>query len=291
MLFRQLFDQDSSTYTYLLADELSSEAVIIDPVIEQFDRDRTLIEELQLKLLYTLDTHVHADHVTGSGLLREHFGAKSVVSERAGVVCPDLQVKQGDQIRFGQQALEVRETPGHTSGCLSYVCLSERMAFTGDALLIRGCGRTDFQQGDAAELFRSVHTQLFTLPEDTTVYPGHDYKGRTASSIGEEQRLNPRLGRGKSQDDFIGIMRALNLPYPRKIDSALPANQRCGLNLEHAASTQAQRSDWAPGVQRSAVGVPELNADAVDELVANGGVIVDVREQDEYRGELGHIAG
>lgn len=291
MFFRQLFDQESSTYTYLLADEESREAVIIDPVIEQLDRDRTLIEELQLKLLYTLDTHVHADHVTGSGLLREHFGAKSVVSERAGVVCPDLQVKQGDTIRFGRHELEVRETPGHTAGCLSYVCASERMVFTGDALLIRGCGRTDFQQGNAAELFQSVHTQLFTLPERTTVYPAHDYKGRTASSIGEEQRLNPRLGAGRSQSEFVAIMQNLNLPYPRKIDSSLPANKRCGIVQEPPGNAGAPLPGWAPSVERSSVGAPEVDVGAVDELVAAGATIVDVREQDEFRGELGHIAG
>lgn len=289
MLFRQLFDQDSSTYTYLLADEQTREAVIIDPVIEQFERDRTLIEELQLKLLYILETHVHADHVTGSGLLREHFGAKSVVSERAGVVCPDLQVKQGDRIRFGRHELEVRETPGHTNGCVSYASATARMVFTGDALLIRGCGRTDFQQGDAAELYRSVHSQLFSLPADTTVYPAHDYKGRTASSIAEEQRLNPRLGRGKSLADFVQIMNGLQLPYPRKIDASLPANARCGLSTELVAGASEAEADWSPAVQLSGVGVPEIGADALDALVAAGAALVDVREQDEYRGELGHI--
>ena len=291
MLFRQLFDQDSSTYTYLLADEQTREAVIIDPVIEQYDRDRVLIEELDLKLIYTLDTHIHADHVTGSGLLRERFGAKSVVSERAGVVCPDVQVKQGDRIHFGQHELEVRETPGHTSGCLSYLCAREQMVFTGDALLIRGCGRTDFQQGSAAELYQSVYTQLFTLPENVTVYPAHDYKGRTASSVGEERRLNPRLGQGKSQEDFIAIMNGLNLPYPRKIDSSLPANARCGLGPEPPLSTQTPDADWAPSVQRSSVGVAEVGVEAVAALVADGAAIIDVRDQDEYRGELGHIAG
>jgi glyoxylase-like metal-dependent hydrolase (beta-lactamase superfamily II) len=159
MIFRQLFDPQSSTYTYLLADDLTGEALLIDPVFEQFERDRTLIEELQLHLRYVLDTHVHADHVTSGGLLRDHFGAKTILSERSGVVCCDLQVKHGDRVRFGKHELEVRETPGHTAGCLSYVSQDARCVFTGDALLIRACGRTDFQQGDPATLYRSVHIE------------------------------------------------------------------------------------------------------------------------------------
>ncbi|MEY4512609.1 MAG: hypothetical protein RLZZ450_4731 [Pseudomonadota bacterium] len=290
MLFRQLFDQDSSTYSYLLADEVTREAVMIDPVIEQFDRDRTLIEELQLKLVYVMDTHVHADHVTGSGLLREHFGAKSVVSERAGVVCADWQVKQGDRIGFGQHTLEVRETPGHTSGCLSFFCAEAGLVFTGDALLIRACGRTDFQQGDSHTLYRSVHEQIFALPDATTIYPAHDYKGRTASSVGEERRLNPRLGQNKSVADFAKIMSELKLPYPRKIDASLPANSRCGLLDQPATLAPELLNDWAP-IQMSGVGVPELTAQAVERLGSSGALLVDVREQDEYRGELGHLRG
>jgi glyoxylase-like metal-dependent hydrolase (beta-lactamase superfamily II)/rhodanese-related sulfurtransferase len=291
MLFRQLFDQDSSTYTYLLADESSREAVLIDPVIEQFQRDRTLIEELQLKLLYVLDTHVHADHVTGSGMLSQHFGAKSVVSERAGIVCADWQVKQGDRVRFGQHALEVRETPGHTNGCLSFVCREAHMIFTGDALLIRACGRTDFQQGDSSMLYRSVHEQIFSLPDNTTLYPAHDYKGRTASSVGEERRLNPRLGGDSSLDDFIQTMRDLKLPYPRKIDQALPANLRCGLAQPALGESSPELlTDWA-SIQISSVGVPEITADALQQLSASSVSLVDVREQDEFRGELGHLPG
>lgn len=288
MLFRQLFDQDSSTYTYLLADEATREAVLIDPVFEQYERDRALISELQLQLRYVLETHVHADHVTGSGLLREHFGAKSVVSERAGVVCSDLQVKQGDTIRFGRYALEVRETPGHTHGCVSYHCPEPRMVFSGDALLVRGCGRTDFQQGDSGVLFRSVHEQLFTLPDDTLVYPAHDYKGRTATSIGEEKRLNPRLGGNKSATEFAQIMRELKLPYPRKIDASLPANARCGLFQPSDARTPPLDTGWAP-IALTPVGVPELSGHAVRALDPRSLRLVDVREQDEFRGELGHV--
>ena len=290
MLFRQLFDQDSSTYTYLLADEQSGEAVLIDPVIEQFERDRTLIEELQLKLLYVLDTHVHADHVTGSGLLRDHFKAKTVLSERAGVVCSDLQVKQGDLIRFGKHALEVRETPGHTNGCLSFVSKEQRMVFSGDALLIRACGRTDFQQGSAATLYRSVHEQIFSLPDDTLIYPGHDYKGRTVSSVGEERRLNPRLGQNKPLEAFVQIMSELKLPYPKKIDAALPANQRCGVAQDSGASTPGLIHDWAK-IEVTGVGVPEIGAEALQGERPAAALLVDVREQDEYRGELGHIPG
>ena len=290
MLFRQLFDQDSSTYSYLLADETSREAVLIDPVIEQYERDRTLIEELELKLLYVLDTHVHADHVTGSGLLRQHFGAKSVVSERAGIVCVDLQVKQGDHIRFGRHALEVRETPGHTDGCVSFVCHEASMVFTGDALLIRACGRTDFQQGDAETLFRSVRDQIFCLPDQTTDYPDHDYKGRTASSVAEERRLTPRLAAHKSVAGFVQIMAQLKLPYPRKIDAALPANRHCGLPEEQAQAKPELLTEWAT-IQLSPVGVPEITPESLLQLPSSLALLVDVREQDEYRGELGHVPG
>jgi glyoxylase-like metal-dependent hydrolase (beta-lactamase superfamily II) len=165
MLFRQLFDVDTSTYTYLLADEASRRASIIDPVLEQVERDSTLILELELDLVWVLDTHVHADHVTGAGLLAQRFGARTVLSERAGSVSADRLVKHGDGSELGQQELVVRETPGHTLGCVSYVGAGR--VFTGDALLVRGCGRTDFQQGDAATLYRSVHEQLFSLPGTT----------------------------------------------------------------------------------------------------------------------------
>lgn len=240
MLFRQLYDAASSTYTYLIADEESREAVIIDPVLDQVDRDATLIEELGLELVYALDTHVHADHVTATGALRDRFGCKTVVSQRAGVGCADLRVEDGDVVAFGRHQLFVRETPGHTDGCVSYVTSDCTVAFTGDALLIRGCGRTDFQQGDARKLYRSVHGQLFSLPASTTVYPAHDYKGRTATSIGEEQRLNPRLGSGKTEDEFVAIMSGLRLAYPQQLDVALPRNLHCGVAVQ-AADPQLSR--------------------------------------------------
>jgi sulfur dioxygenase len=228
MWFRQLFDPESSTYTYLLADEDARVAVIIDPVLEQLERDLQLIAELDLELVYALDTHVHADHVTGLGKLRERTGAKTVLSERAGVGCADILVKEGDRIRFGSCELQVRETPGHTNGCVTYVTDDHTMAFTGDALLIRGSGRTDFQQGDAHLLYHSVHEKIFTLPDACLLYPGHDYKGRTVSSVGEEKKHNPRLGDGRTEAEFVEIMSKLQLAYPKKIDVALPANLQCG---------------------------------------------------------------
>jgi glyoxylase-like metal-dependent hydrolase (beta-lactamase superfamily II)/rhodanese-related sulfurtransferase len=288
MLFRQLFDHDSSTYTYLLADPQTREAVIIDPVFEQFDRDRAVIEELELKLRYSLETHVHADHVTATTLLRKRFGARSVISERAGVVCADLQVKQGDVIRFGRYAIEVRETPGHTSGCLTYVLQDPPMAFTGDALLIRGCGRTDFQSGDSAKLYESVHTQILSLPDDTLLYPAHDYKGRTVTSVREEKKHNPRLGEARTQAEFMKIMAELGLPYPKKIDAAVPANVRCGAaeSLQPMAAVELDLS-WAP-LKVSIAGVPEVDASWLYEH-ADDVSVIDVREPDEYRGELGHV--
>src|SRR4051794_39669722 len=206
MLFRQLFDSETSTYTYVLADEDTRDAIIIDPVLAQIERDTSLIQDLELQLRYALDTHVHADHVTALGSLRERLGVKTVISERAGVGCADLLVKEGDVIAFGAHSLEVLETPGHTDGCLTYVTGDRAMAFTGDALLIRGCGRTDFQGGDAHQLYRSVHDKLFVLPARTLIYPAHDYKGRTVTSVEEERRLNPRLGGSHSEAEFAVIM-------------------------------------------------------------------------------------
>ena len=288
MLFRQLFDPETSTYTYLLADEVSREAVIIDPVQEQFERDASLIGELGLRLMAVLDTHVHADHVTAQGLLRKRFGAKSVMSERSGAVCADVLVKQGDRVEFGRHALEVRETPGHTSGCLTFVCHEPRMAFTGDALLIRGCGRTDFQSGSSRTLYQSVRERVFTLPDDTLIYPAHDYKGRTVSTVGEEKQHNPRLAASRTLAEFSELMAALKLPYPRKMDASVPANLACGLPAQQAPC-QAPDLSWAP-VAISAAGVPEITADWV---AANGaGVwLVDVRESGEFLGPFGHLPG
>lgn len=229
MLFRQLFDRETCTYTYLLADTETREAVLIDPVREHFERDSQLLDELELTLTHVLDTHVHADHITASGLLRRARGCRTAVSAHGGASCPDLLLEDGDVIQFGQHALEVRTTPGHTSGCVTYVLDDHTMAFTGDTLMIRGCGRTDFQEGDARTLYRSVHEKIFSLPDETTLYPGHDYKGRTCTTVAEERDHNPRLGADRSEDEFVEIMSNLKLSPPAKLHIALPANRNCGL--------------------------------------------------------------
>lgn len=227
MIFRQLFEPDTSTYSYLLGCERSRRALLIDPVAIEVDTYIELLGTLRLQLIYTLETHVHADHITGAGLLRETIGSKSVVHRDAGASCADLLVTDGVLLQVGDIEIRVLHTPGHTSGCVSYA-LSDRV-FTGDALLIAGCGRTDFQQGDAGQLYDSIHGKLFTLPPDTLVYPGHDYNGNTVSTIRQEMQKNPRLGGGKSREAFITLMNELKLPYPKHIDSALPANMACGV--------------------------------------------------------------
>lgn len=231
MIFRQLFDPETSTYTYLLGDEASRQCVLIDPVLEQIDRDRTLVGELGLTLLFTLETHVHADHVTASGRLREASGSKVVVGSRTGVSNADVYAEDGERLAVGGFSIEVRATPGHTAGCVSYVVHESGLAFTGDAVLVRGCGRTDFQEGDSAGLFGSVRTQIFSLPDAFLLYPGHDYKGRTVTSVEEEKRFNARLALDKSEADFVAIMGALDLAHPKRIDVAVPANLDSGLNL------------------------------------------------------------
>jgi glyoxylase-like metal-dependent hydrolase (beta-lactamase superfamily II) len=226
MIFRQIFESDTSTYTYLLGCARSRKAVLIDPVLDDVSRYLALLAELHLQLVYTFETHVHADHVTASGALREKLGSRSVVHRDAGAMCADLLVTHGVPLQLGELEFEVRHTPGHTTGCVSYV-MPDRV-FTGDALLIGGCGRTDFQQGDAGQRYDSIRQRLFTLPPDTLVYPGHDYQGNTVSTIRQEMTKNSRLGQGKSREAFIALMGDLRLDYPRRIDTALPANQECG---------------------------------------------------------------
>jgi sulfur dioxygenase len=287
VIFRQLFEARSSTYTYLLADESTREAVLIDPVYEELARDAALVGELGLTLRYSLETHVHADHVTAAWMLKQRLGSQMVASRQAGVSCADVLVDEGDQVRFGGVVLEVRATPGHTSGCVTYVTSDHAMAFTGDALLIRGSGRTDFQQGDAARLYRSVHERIFSLPDSCLIYPGHDYRGRTASSVAEERTYNPRLGGGRSATDFVGTMENLGLPHPKQIDVAVPSNLRCGRPEQPAVA--AEEPSWGP-VVRTYAGVLEIDADWVNEHLAEVRVL-DVREPDEFVGELGHIPG
>lgn len=229
MFLRQLFDKESSTYTYLIADPRTKEAALIDPVDSQVERDVGLVRELGFELRYVLETHVHADHVTAAGHLRLRTGARSAASA-AGAPCIDLKLGHGDELRLGDLTIAVLATPGHTDDSLSY--LVEGHVFTGDALLIRGNGRTDFQNGDPGALFDSITTTLFALPDATVVLPGHDYKGMTSSTIGEEKAHNPRL-RDKSRDEFIAIMRSLALPPPKQLDVAVPANRACGRTIDH----------------------------------------------------------
>ena len=235
LLVQQLYEDQSSTFTYLLADLNTNEAVLIDSVIETVDRDLKLIEELGLKLIYVLDTHIHADHVTGAGEIRKRLGVKTAIPKKANVPCADLNLSEGDEIKFGEFIIKTFETPGHTDASLSFYC--EEMVFSGDALLIRGTGRTDFQSGSAAELYDSIHKKLFTLPPSTILYPAHDYKGFTSSSIEMEIKHNPRVGGGKTKEEFIQIMSELKLAYPKKIDQALPANISCG-NVNTEADAQ-----------------------------------------------------
>jgi len=225
MIFRQLFDAESSTYTYLVADPTSRQAVLIDPVLEQTERELTLVQELGLTLTHVLETHVHADHVTASGRLRERTGCQ-VVAGAGGASCANVHARHGDEVRVGALAFKVLATPGHTDDSVSYL-LNDRV-FTGDALMVRGTGRTDFQNGSAGQLYDSITQVLFALPDETLVYPGHDYKGRTVTSISEEKRFNPRLA-GKDRSAFIQLMAGLNLAPPKKIDLAVPANRACGL--------------------------------------------------------------
>ena len=227
MIFRQLFDPETSTYSYLIGCESSRRACLIDSVASEVDHYIDLLQALDLRLIYTFETHVHADHITGAGILRQRLGSKAVVHRDAGAMCADILVTDGVLLQMGKLEFEIRHTPGHTNGCVSYV-MSDRV-FTGDALLIGGSGRTDFQQGDAGQLYDSITQKLFTLPPDTLVYPGHDYQGNTVSTIKQEIAKNSRLGNGISRDQFIAIMQDLKLAYPKFIDQALPANQSCGL--------------------------------------------------------------
>jgi sulfur dioxygenase len=226
VIFFQLFEPTSSTYTYLIADAETREAAIIDPVFETVERDLKLIQELGLNLKFILDTHIHADHITGAGALRTRTKAQTGLSEAAGVKCADLALKDGQILGLGDKKIYVLATPGHTDTCLSFVF--ENRVFTGDSLMIRSAGRTDFQQGSSDKLYRSVHEKLFTLPDETQVYPGHDYRGHTASTIGLEKVLNPRLGGSKTREEFGKIMADLNLASPKKIHEAVPANLQCG---------------------------------------------------------------
>ena len=267
MVIRQHFDPVSSTYSYLLIDPASRDAVLIDPVLEQHRRDAALIRELGVRLLFTLETHCHADHVTGAWRMKQAFGSRIGLAAAYGATNVDLPLAHGMVVQFGESALEVRATPGHTAGCLSFLSTDHHCVFTGDALLVRAVGRTDFQQGNAAQLFESVRTQLFTLPGTCVVYPAHDYEGRTSSTIGEERLFNPRLGGEAKQEDFVGYMENLGLPHPKLIAVALPANMSCGRDAEASEPTPPS---WGPVVE-SYAGVPGDPSRVVEPTPRRGG--------------------
>jgi glyoxylase-like metal-dependent hydrolase (beta-lactamase superfamily II)/rhodanese-related sulfurtransferase len=287
VIFRQLFDPQSSTYTYLLGDPVAGEAVLIDTVFEQVRRDAALLAELGLRLVATLETHVHADHVTAAWLLRRRVGSAIAVSAGSGAEGADRYLAPGDRIAFGARYLEVRATPGHTKGCLTFVLDDRSMAFTGDCVLIRGCGRTDFQDGSSSALYRSVHEQIFSLPDDCLLYPAHDYRGLTVTSVVEERLFNPRLGGELSEGDFAVFMQNLRLAHPKKIDVAVPANLQCGRPANERDDDAEPH--WAP-LTCTFAGVWEIDPHWLEDHL--GAVqILDVREPDEFTGPLGHIQG
>jgi sulfur dioxygenase len=278
MILRQLFDRSSCTYTYVLGCSKTRAAVIIDPVAELVNRDLTILSELGLELTYILETHVHADHVTGAAVLREYTNAKNGLSKAACATCADLSFEHGDVIEFGDHRLLVRATPGHTLGCISYVLevQGQTYAFTGDAMMVRGCGRTDFQGGCSKTLYRSVRSQLFSLPPETRIYPGHDYRGYQSTTVAEEMKYNPRLNLNVLEDDFVKMMAELNLSDPKMMDVAVPANQACGVT--DLLPTQFLRKE-----------IKSIQPAEFTER--NGGRVIDVREPIEFNGPLGHIDG
>ena len=284
LVFRQLADPASSTYTYLLGDSDSGDAILVDAVFEQAARDLALVRELGLKLRMTVDTHVHADHVTAAWLLKHRAGSDIAIGAASGAKGADRYLHEGDRIAFGSRSLEVRATPGHTDGCISLVLDDRTMAFTGDCLLVRGSGRTDFQQGDARSMYRSIHGKLFTLPPQCLIYPGHDYRGLSVTSVAEEKRFNPRLHEGIGEDDFAGYMAHLGLPHPKQIEVALPANLACG---RPEGRDIPETPSWAP-LDVTFAGIAEIQPQAVEERLRELQV-VDVRESSEWDGPLGHL--
>ena len=281
----QLFDPASSTYTYVLFDPATRLALIIDPVDEQIERDLACLKDHGLQLAWTVETHAHADHITSAGQLAELAGAKTAAPAGCGITTASVQLKDGDELVFGQQQIRALHTPGHTAGSMSYLWSvgDEHHVFTGDTLLINGCGRSDFQSGSAEDLYRSLTEVLFALPDPTTVWPGHDYKGQTQSTIGWEKANNARVA-GKTRDEFVAIMNALNLPRPKRMDEAVPANLTSGIRHD---------ADGAELMQpRTAAGYAgDVSAHlAWDWVQAGEAVLVDVRT-DAEREWVGFVPG
>lgn len=247
MIFRQLYEPLSSTYTYLLGDEDTGQAILVDPVIVTMDRDLAEVRRLGLTLAYTVDTHIHADHVTAALEMRRAVGSRIAVPAHDRLPCADVGLEEGKPFQLGGIVLHPLHTPGHTDGHYAY--RQEGRVFTGDALLIEGCGRTDFQNGDAEALYHSVRDKLFVLPDETLVYPAHDYQQRFVSSIAQEKQRNPRLGQEKTLEEFKNIMANLNLPYPKFIGYAVPGNRACGVcppDLPEALSNYCRQMTQSP---------------------------------------------
>jgi sulfur dioxygenase len=284
----QLFDATSSSYTYLVFDPATREAVIIDPVDEQLARDLAVLREHDLKLVWTLETHAHADHITSAGLLAEHAGARTAAPQGCGIGTAAMQLKDGDELRFGAEHITARHTPGHTAGSMSYLWRDH--VFTGDTLLINGCGRTDFQSGSAAALYRSLTEVLFALPDATTVWPGHDYNGRSHSTIGAEKRSNARVA-GKTLAEFKAIMDKLHLPQPKRLNEAVPANLSSGLRHDAGAPGGTPRDPPANQARAAEGYAGDVTPQLAFEWWQRGeAVLVDVRS-DAEREWVGFIPG
>lgn len=291
MFFKQLIDNESCTYTYIIADLTSKEALIIDPVKTEIVTYKAIIKEHDFTLKYSLETHVHADHITASGTLREELNCLTGVSRTCQAKHPDIQIEEGDVFQLGNnETIKAITTPGHTEGSLSFRWRDK--IFTGDSLLINGCGRTDFQGGDAITLFNSITNKIFTLPDETLVYPGHDYNGQRVSSVGQEKNLNPRLA-GKTKDEFVSIMDNLNLPKPRLIDIAVPANRYCGSDPEKQRQIAESRTEVTQATSEESTltnllknvkqQIKEVTVTESEALISKGDLcLIDVREESEF---------